>query len=42
MVLRGGEKIEEGTHRALISHEGYYRRLYELLAHQPAGYAEAR
>lgn len=35
LVLRQGEKIEEGSHETLISHEGYYRRLYELLAHQP-------
>lgn len=35
IVLRNGELIEEGPHDTLISHEGYYRRLYELLAHQP-------
>ncbi len=34
-VMRQGRKIEEGTHRELIQSEGYYRRLYELLAHQP-------
>lgn len=34
-VMRQGRKIEEGTHRELIQREGYYRRLYELLAHQP-------
>ncbi len=35
MVMRQGELIEQGTHRQLIGHEGYYRRLYELLAHRP-------
>ncbi len=35
MVMRQGRKIEEGTHAELIRREGYYRRLYELLAHQP-------
>ena len=35
MVMRQGEKIEEGSHDELVSHEGYYRRLYELLLHQP-------
>ena len=35
LVMRQGEKIEEGSHQELIRHEGYYRRLYELLAHQP-------
>lgn len=33
-VMRQGRKIEEGSHQELIRHEGYYRRLYELLAHQ--------
>ncbi len=35
LVMRNGEKIEEGSHTSLIQHDGYYRRLYELLAHQP-------
>ncbi len=35
LVMRHGELIETGTHTELISREGYYRRLYELLAHQP-------
>jgi ATP-binding cassette, subfamily B, multidrug efflux pump len=35
LVMRHGEKIEEGSHEQLIAHEGYYRRLYELLRHQP-------
>ncbi len=35
IVMRHGRKIEEGSHAELIRQEGYYRRLYELLAHQP-------
>ncbi len=35
LVMRHGELVEEGSHQELISREGYYRRLYELLAHQP-------
>ncbi len=35
IVLRNGKKIEEGPHTDLIRKEGYYRRLYELLAHRP-------
>ncbi len=35
IVMRNGRKIEEGSHAELIRQEGYYRRLYELLAHQP-------
>ncbi len=36
IVMKHGRKIEEGSHAELIQQEGYYRRLYELLAHQPA------
>ena len=36
MVMRHGRKIEEGSHSELISHDGYSRRLYELIAHQPS------
>jgi len=35
LVMRGGELVEQGSHQALISRDGYYRRLYELLAHTP-------
>jgi len=35
LVMRHGELVEQGTHAELISANGYYRRLYELLAHQP-------
>lgn len=35
IVMRHGEKVEEGSHEGLVSREGYYRRLYELLAHRP-------
>lgn len=37
IVMRQGRKTEEGSHAELIRREdGYYRLLYELLAHQPA------
>jgi ATP-binding cassette subfamily B multidrug efflux pump len=37
LVLRQGQLIEEGTHAELIRAGGYYRRLYDLLSHAPAG-----
>jgi ATP-binding cassette subfamily B multidrug efflux pump len=33
LVMRKGEVIEEGNHRELLEQDGYYRTLYELLAH---------
>lgn len=35
IVLRQGEKVQEGSHDELVRREGYYRVLYELLAHHP-------
>jgi ATP-binding cassette subfamily B protein len=35
IVLRQGEKVQEGSHNELVAREGYYRILYELLAHHP-------
>jgi ATP-binding cassette subfamily B multidrug efflux pump len=37
LVLRRGEIIERGRHEELIRQGGYYRTLYELLQHSPAG-----
>jgi ATP-binding cassette subfamily B protein len=37
LVMRHGEIVEQGAHRELIRQGGYYRRLYDLLAHTPAG-----
>lgn len=36
LVMRHGELIDQGTHDELMSHDGYYRQLYELLQHAPA------
>ncbi len=36
LVLRQGRLVEQGTHRDLLAHGGYYKRLYELLSHAPA------
>jgi ATP-binding cassette subfamily B protein len=30
VVLEKGEIMEQGTHAALIKHEGYYRKLYDM------------
>ncbi len=30
IVIRKGEKIEEGTHQDLLKHQGYYYKLYKL------------
>jgi ATP-binding cassette subfamily B multidrug efflux pump len=35
LVLREGQVIERGRHEELIAQDGYYRRLFELLAHTP-------
>lgn len=37
LVIRHGEVVEQGTHSELMAAGGYYRRLYELLAHTPGG-----
>lgn len=37
LVMRHGEVVEQGSHAELIAAEGYYRRLYDLLSHQPPG-----
>jgi len=36
LVLRHGERIDQGTHDELMQRGGYYRQLYELLRHTPA------
>lgn len=35
LVMRHGEIVEQGAHAALIARDGYYKRLYDLLTHQP-------
>jgi ATP-binding cassette subfamily B protein len=35
LVLRQGQVVEQGSHRALLDQNGYYKRLYELLSHAP-------
>lgn len=35
LVMRHGELIDQGTHTELMSHDGYYKQLYELLLHAP-------
>ncbi len=35
IVMRRGEIVEQGSHAELLRLDGYYRRLYELLAHAP-------
>jgi len=35
LVMRHGEIVEQGSHAALIAADGYYKRLYDLLSHQP-------
>lgn len=37
LVMRHGEIVEQGNHRDLIAADGYYKRLYDLLSHQPIG-----
>ncbi len=37
LVMRHGEIVEQGNHQDLLAADGYYKRLYDLLAHQPAG-----
>jgi ATP-binding cassette subfamily B protein len=36
LVMRHGEIVEQGSHDALLQANGYYRRLYDLLAHAKA------
>ena len=36
LVMRHGELVDQGTHEELMSRDGYYRQLYELLRHTPA------
>lgn len=35
LVMKHGELIDSGTHEQLMTHDGYYRHLYELMQHQP-------
>lgn len=35
LVMRLGQVVEQGSHRDLLEHNGYYKRLYELLSHTP-------
>jgi ATP-binding cassette subfamily B protein len=35
LVMRHGEIVEQGSHGELMAANGYYKRLYELLSHQP-------
>lgn len=37
LVMRHGQIVEQGSHEDLLRLNGYYRRLYELLSHDPAG-----
>ena len=37
LVMRHGEIVEQGPHAALMAADGYYKRLYDLLSHHPAG-----
>jgi len=37
LVMRHGEIVEQGSHGELMAADGYYKRLYELLAHHPPG-----
>lgn len=36
LVMRHGQIVEQGSHANLIRQDGYYKRLYDLLAHTPA------
>lgn len=35
LVMKHGELIDSGTHEQLMTNDGYYRHLYELMQHQP-------
>lgn len=35
LVMRQGQVVEQGSHAELLAHNGYYKRLYELLSHAP-------
>lgn len=35
LVMRLGQVVEQGSHAALLAHGGYYKKLYELLSHEP-------
>jgi len=35
LVMRHGEIVEQGSHQQLLAAGGYYKKLYELLSHQP-------
>ncbi|MGA1194010.1 MAG: ABC transporter ATP-binding protein [Kiritimatiellia bacterium] len=35
LVMRHGEIVEQGRHDELLAADGYYKRLYDLLAHEP-------
>jgi len=37
LVMRHGEIVEQGSHNELMAAGGYYKRLYDLLSHHPAG-----
>jgi len=37
LVMRHGEIVEQGSHQELMTADGYYKRLYDLLSHHPPG-----
>jgi ATP-binding cassette, subfamily B, multidrug efflux pump len=39
LVMRHGEIVEQGRHEDLLAANGYYKRLYDLLSHEPQAHA---